>query len=167
MKRIEKLYEEMAGMENRDLYLIESEFCQELYYHIPTELSSTELNSVELSSVEPRPMCVRAFLLIVNWFAMSQRSGVWTFYEATDPKEIELVVRFLEQRGDSDLALILRSGIHDYQNPKYVGNWDYPEEWIEEAKEIDRWIEKKEEWLYQWERELLTDNQTLICSLIK
>ena len=74
MKRIEKLYEEMAGMANRDLYLIEPEFCQELYYHIPTEFCSTELNSVELSSVEPRPMCIRAFLLIVNWFEIGRAS---------------------------------------------------------------------------------------------
>ncbi len=150
MKRIEALYEQMAEMADEDLYLIEPEFCRELYYHIPTER---------------RPACVTAFLTIVNWFAMSQRSGVWTFYEAADPNEIELTIQFLTERGDKELASIFRYGAHDYQNPKYAGNWKYPEEWIEEAREIDQWITEHETWLYGWERGLLLENQTLLCSL--
>ena len=170
MKRIEALYEQMAEMADEDLYLIEPEFCRELYYHIPTELGSAELCSMNQSfvkqgSVERRPACVTAFLTIVNWFAMSQRSGVWTFYEAADPNEIELTIQFLTERGDRELASIFRYGAHDYQNPKYAGNWKYPEEWIEEAREIDQWITEHETWLYGWERGLLLENQTLLCSL--
>ncbi|MDE7477837.1 MAG: hypothetical protein K2M91_07795 [Lachnospiraceae bacterium] len=56
--------------------------------------------------IDKRPLCVTAFLTIVNWFAMSQRSGVWTFYEATSPQDIELTLQFLEQSGDGATAYI-------------------------------------------------------------
>lgn len=64
MKEIEKLYQQMEETDDEDLYLLEPEFCQEFYYHI---------------SPVQRPACVTAFFTIINWFAMSQRSGVWTF----------------------------------------------------------------------------------------
>ena len=151
MKNIEKLYQQIPEVDNNEFYLLEPEFCEELYYHI---------------SIDKRPLCVTAFLTIVNWFAMSQRSGVWTFYEATSPQDIELTIQFLEQSGDDELASIFRYGAHDYQNPKYDGNWNYPDEWIEEARKIDDWISSHESWLFMWERKLLNDNKELICSLV-
>lgn len=51
---------------------MESEFCAELQY-IPKE---------------GKPSVVTAFLTIANWFAMSLRSGAWTFYEAWNPNDI-------------------------------------------------------------------------------
>lgn len=151
MKNIEKLYQQIPEIDNHEFYLLEPEFCRELYYHI---------------SADKRPLCVTAFLTILNWFAMSQRSGVWTFYESTSPEDIELTLQFLTQTGDEELASIFSYGAHDYQNPKYAGNWNYPDEWIEEAEEIDDWISDHEDWLYMWERKLLMDNKKLICSLV-
>ena len=43
-----------------------------------------------------KPLCVVTFLTIINWFATSVRSGVWTFYEAARPNDIELTLQFLE-----------------------------------------------------------------------
>ena len=151
MKNIEKLYQPVSENDDDELYLIESEFCHELYYNI---------------SVEKRPLCVSAFLTIVNWFAMSLRNGVWTFYEATAPIDIEQTLQFLAQSGDDELAAIFRYGVHDYQNPKYYGNWNYPEEWIEEAEEIDEWVWDHEDWLFMWEKRLLIQYKELICSLV-
>lgn len=150
MKQIETLYQKLAKTDSWDFYLSESEFCQELYYHI---------------AADKRPPCATAFLTVVNWFAMSQRSGVWTFYEAASPQEIQLTLEFLEQRGDGELAAMLRYGAHDYQNPKYAGNWNYPDSWIEESQTIDRWIADHEDWLYRWEQTLLADHKDLLCSL--
>lgn len=151
MKNIEKLYQQILEVNDHEFYLLVPEFCSELYYHI---------------SMDKRPLCVIAFLTIANWFAVSLRSGVWTFYESTSPKDIESTLQFLEQAGDDELASIFRYGAHDYQNPKYSGNWDYPEEWIEESDKIDDWITNHENWLYLWERKLLIDNKIQICSLV-
>lgn len=137
-------------VEHEEFYLLEPEFCGELYYHIP---------------VDKRPLCVTAFLTIVNWFAMSRRSGVWTFYEGASSEDIELTIQYLEQTGDGELASVVRYGAHDYQNPKYAGNWNYPKKWIDESGKIDDWINRHEVWLYMWERKALIDNKTLICSL--
>ncbi len=145
--RIEKLYQQLEEINDQDLYLLEPEFCKELYYHIPPE---------------KRPLCVIAFFTIINWFAMSQRSGVWTFYEATPPEDIQLTIRFLEEKDDDELVPIFRYGIHDYQNPNYAGNFNYPDIWIEESEKIDQWITNHEIWLYGWERKLLNDNKELI-----
>ena len=43
-------------------------------------------------------ICVKALLIISSWFGMLQRSGVWTFYEATNPKEIADAVNDLKNR---------------------------------------------------------------------
>ena len=64
MKEIERLYQQMEETDDEDLYLLEPGFCQEFYYYI---------------SPAQRPVCITAFFTIINWFAMSQRSGVWTF----------------------------------------------------------------------------------------
>lgn len=151
MKRIEKLYQQMDEIDDQDLYLLEPEFCKELYYHIPPE---------------KRPICVIAFFTVINWFAMSQRSGVWTFYEAASPEDMQLTIQFLKEKRDDELASIFSYGVHDYQNPKYAGNFKYPDIWIDEAEKIDQWITDHESWLYGWERKLLMDNKELICSIL-
>lgn len=151
MKYIEKLYQQISNMNDQKFYLVEAEFCSELYNHI---------------SDEKKPLCVIAFLTIANWFAMSQRSGAWTFYESVCPSNIDLTLQFLEQTEYDDLVTIFRYGIHDYQNPQYAGNYNYPNEWIDESEEIDKWIIEHEEWIFAWERKLLIENKELICSLI-
>ena len=151
MRYIEKLYQQVFDINDREFYLMETEFCRVLYEHIPKE---------------KKPLCVVAFLTIANWFAMSQRSGVWTFYERAYPEDMELTLRYLEETKNNDLAATFRYGIHDYQDPQYVGKYNYPKEWINESDEIDKWIEEHEEWLFTWERKLLMDNKELICSLI-
>lgn len=151
MKNIEKLYQKLSEIDIDEFYLLEGEFLLELYDSVPAE---------------KRPLCVTAFFTISNWFAMSDRSGVWTFYEATAPKEIEATIQFLEQKGDDEFASIFRYGAHDYQDPRYDGNWNYPDEWIEEAEKIDQWITNHRNWLYMWQQKLLLDNKETICALV-
>lgn len=151
MKYIEKLYQQASNISNKEFYLMEAEFCRVLYEHIPNE---------------KKHLCVVAFLTIANWFAMSQRSAVWTFYEGAYPDDMKLTLQYLEETKNNDLAAIFRYGIHDYQNSQYVGNYNYPKKWINESDEIDEWIEEHEEWLFAWERKLLIDNKEMICSLI-
>ena len=134
---LEKLYEQLETLPEGDFEEIEAQFCTELYYGIPAE---------------KRPLCVTAFLTIANWSATSVRSGAWTFYEATPVIELENTVAFLKKADAGELLRIFSSGIHDYQNPKYAENFDYPQEWMEEAEEIGAWIMKHETWLNGWKQ---------------
>lgn len=116
------------------------------------------------TSFENRLPCVNAYLAVSNWLGTSLRSGVWTFYEAAKPNEINAVLAFLRENNDIDLADVFEKGVHDYQNPVYAENYDYPEAWIEESEEIDQWIWEHEDWLWQWEYRLLIDNISLILA---
>ena len=43
-------------------------------------------------------------------------------------------------------------GIHDYHNEKYLENYNYPDEWIEESEIIDKWIFENEINIYRFLR---------------
>lgn len=140
------LFDNLIKIDYKELYKMESEFylllCEEPF--------------------EKRLSCVNAYLIISSWFGTSQRSGVWTFYEATNLEEIDATLQYLKTNNDMELAEIFEKGIHDYHNPIYAENFDYPEEWIEESDEIDKWIMEHEEWLWQWEYKMLIDNEKII-----
>ena len=140
---IEKLYEQLSVSGEDDFYNIEAQFCTELHYGV---------------SAEKRQACVVTFLTIANWTATSLRSGVWTFYEACDPTDLNRTLEYLRQSKEEEFAKIFALGIHEYQDPKYAENFDYPQEWIEESEQIDAWILKNEAWLINWKRKLLLDN---------
>lgn len=146
---LENLYERLSNINAEDFCLIESDFF------------------INLSAIpmENRPACVTTFLTISNWNGISLRSGVWTFYEVCNIGEIEITLQYLRECGAEKLAEILALGVHDYQNPKYAENFDYPEEWIEESEKIDSWISDNQKCIAEWERRLLMDNRELICSL--
>ena len=112
-----------------------------------------------------RPPCVNAYLAISNWLAMSRRSGVWTFYEAIEPRQIQDTVDYLRAKGEIEFAKILESGMHDYRNPVYAENYDYPEEWMEEAEGIDTWIREHERWIEVWLEDVLLENKSMIMEL--
>lgn len=143
---IEKLYQQLLSTDSKDFYKLEAEFVMALY------------------AEENKPLCVTVFMTISNWFAMSLRSGVWTFYEATKPSDIALTIEFLKETENKELCGIFSFGVHDYQNPKYAENFDYPDEWIEESGRIDDWISEHEDWLYNWERELLLKYRDVISA---
>lgn len=47
--------------------------------------------------------------------------------------------------------------------PEEAWIWDYPEEWMEEADQIDAWVAAHEDSLYGWEKKLLSYNREQIC----
>ena len=75
---------------------------------------------------------IECFLTLSNWVGFSLRDGVWTFYEYTNDETIENVKVFIETKNWNKLSDMFQLGIHDYHNEKYLENYDYPEEWIEE-----------------------------------
>lgn len=147
MERIEKLYMQLARTDRRNFYQIETDFFM-MFYQIPEE---------------ERLDCMTAFMTISNWMGISMRSGVWTFYEGAAKQELEVALRFLEQTGWEEAGQMFEYGIHDYQNPVYQENCNYPEIWMEEAELIDKWIAEREDQIYEWLIKLLENHKEEIC----
>ena len=105
---------------------------------------------------------INAYLIVSSWHGTSLRSGVWTFYESTDKARIEEAVSYLKDNGDTELADMIRRGIHNYQTPEYIENLNYPDEWIDESDEIDDWISDNEEKIYEWLYSFILKNKKII-----
>lgn len=146
---LEKLYEQLNLLAMDDFEQIEAAFFQKLQ-SVPDKI---------------KPQSIVAFLNISNWQGISVRSGVWTFYESANPKDLVTTSEYLVQKGQIELAAIFNSGIHDYQNPQYAQNYDYPNEWMEESDLIDSWIMVHIKQLNEWKRELLLENRNIIINL--
>lgn len=146
MNDLKLLYEKLSEIDYKDMYEMETEFFLKLYYDFS----------------ENRLPWITAFLTVSSWFGSSQRSGVWTFYEVGNIQEIKRTIQYLRENGDYELADVLEKGVHDYQDPKYGENYDYPEEWLKEADKIDEWISEHEDWLWKWEYDILVMNRESI-----
>ena len=149
MYSFEKLYLQLEQTEDKKFYEAEAEFFMK-FYEIPAS---------------GRPDCVIAFMTISNWMGISMRDGVWTFYEGTGRRELQVTLRYLEQTGWNECREMFEYGIHDYQNPVYAKNYDYLAEWLSESERIDDWIFNHEVQIYEWERNLLVNHREEICRL--
>ena len=148
---IQSLYRALNSIAYTHFYELESNFCL---------CFSSDRRKAEF------PL-INTFLVVSNWQATSFQSGVWTYYEATDPQMIKNAVDFLKKKSYKDLAEIISKGIHDYQNPQYADEYDYPENWIEESEEIDNWINEHEDYLQKWLYDFLLDNKETISGIFK
>lgn len=149
MQEIVQLYDALATTSDRDFYRIEADFFM-LLQRIP-DAKKTD--------------AVVTFLTISNWKGTSLRSGVWTFYESAQQKDLQTTSAYLTNDGQIELAEVFSRGIHDYQNPVYAESFDYPSEWMDEADEIDHWISTHEHWLDAWMRNLLLKNKDTVIEL--
>lgn len=102
---------------------------------------------------------IECFLTLSNWVGFSLRDGVWTFYEYTNDDSIEKLKEFLASKNWHELTDMYKSGIHDYHNEKYLENYNYPDEWIEESETIDNWIFENEISIYRFLRDLVLENE--------
>lgn len=149
-KNIIILFDKLKSINASDFYTIESDFFSTLY-SVPNKTSYPFIN---------------AFLMVSSWFGTSERSGVWTFYEATNRSDIQNAVDHLKQNGDTELANIMESGIHDYQDPIYLNDLEYPEDWISGTEVIDKWIGEHRDSLFQWLYEFLITNEKRIMECL-
>lgn len=102
------------------------------------------------------------YMEISNWQGMSDRCGVWQYYEsgAFQKGKFERVLSYLKANNEGEMASVYARGIHDYANEKYQENYDYPEEWLDEADEIDEWISDNEVSLYKWMYDLILNHKS-------
>lgn len=146
MYNLNLLYQKLLETDYKGLDKLEADFLMKLYVDF---------------SENPLPW-ITSFLTISNWLASSLRSGVWTFYEVWNLQQMRITVEYLRETGEEELADIFEKGIHDYQNPQYAQNYDYPEEWLEEASGIDDWIWQHQDDLQKWEYNTLIINKDSI-----
>ncbi len=146
MTTIKELYSRLENTDKNEFYKIEPDFFMYLY---------------SLYREEPVTL-INAYLIVSSWHGTSLRSGVWTFYESTDKARIEEAVSYLKDNGDTELADMIRRGIHNYQTPEYIENLNYPDEWIDESDEIDDWISDNEEKIYEWLYSFILKNKKII-----
>ena len=141
MEDIERIIEQLDRVTDDNFFQIEADLFM-AFQRIPNE---------------KKPSSVIAFLSVSNWQGASLRSGVWTFYEIADTNDLMITSEYLIQTQQTELADIFAKGIHDYQNPQYADNFDYPHEWMEESVIIDDWIFNNEKQLIEWKRNVLME----------
>ena len=139
---MDKLFEKLKESSIDDFYVIEAEFFEHLYQLEPTQKTSE----------------IIVFLNISNWLGFSLRDGVWTYYEVANPLELQTTLDYLKQL-DVQMATFFQLGIHDYQNPQYSENYNYPDEWIIESEKIDDWIFQHEKYIWKFEKNLLLKHE--------
>ena len=107
------------------------------------------------------------FMEIDGWQGMSQRCGVWQYYEsgAYEKGKLERAADYLKAQNEKEMADIFSLGIHDYAAPEYEENCGYPQEWLDEAENIDKWIYDNEEYIYNWKRRLVLSHKDEILKL--
>ncbi len=124
------------------------------------ELSELELDLFALIyDKKNASIAIEIFMTLSNWVGFSLRDGVWTFYEYTNDESIEKTKEFLEIKNWKELTDMYKMGIHDYHNEKYLDNYNYPDEWIEESEIIDKWIFENEINIYRFLRDLILENK--------
>lgn len=146
---ISYLYKKLESLTYRDFFEVESDFFIYL-----TSISKDKSISY-----------INTFLIVSNWMGTSERSGVWVFYESTNISMIQDAVSYLKAQEDNELACMLEKGIHDYQNPIYFENFNYPDEWITESEQIDDWISDHTDWLRRWLYTFLMEKKEQIIAL--
>lgn len=107
------------------------------------------------------------FMEIDNWQGMCQRCGVWQYYENISYEfgKSERVIDYLKSHNENELADIYAYGIHDYCNYEHNGNFDYPQNWLDESEKIDDWIMDNEEHIYKFKRHLVLSHKSDILNL--
>lgn len=135
-----KIIEKAINVNSDEFYLVEPELFQ-LFY--------TQKN---------KPDYIIAFLGVSSWRGTSLRSGVWTYYEATDKTEVDKIISFLQKYAqDNELAYWFLLGNHDYD--KYRSDYSYPQEWMDESDMIDKWISENETNISDFLQKILKENR--------
>ncbi|NGZ77688.1 hypothetical protein [Saccharibacillus alkalitolerans] len=88
---------------------------------------------------------------LMSWQAMSERSGVWTYYEAVDPQDAEAASDWLREQADGEVFAVYSKGSGHCADEQLMNGID---EWIERNGEsIDRLIERTlrahKAWFYE------------------
>ena len=83
---------------------------------------------------------------IMNWQAMSVRSGVWTYYEITDDCNAKILIEGLTLKNESEILNQYCVGIDNYSNEELMDG-------------IDKWITNNEDKIYRYIADILIQHK--------
>lgn len=95
---------------------------------------------------------VMALNQLMNWQSMSERSGVWTYYEVLEIDSANVLIRILREYDERIILENYYKGIDNYLNEEIMNEVD---NWIGcNETEIDRFIEHiflvHRDWFYNY-----------------
>lgn len=95
---------------------------------------------------------VMALNQLMNWQSMSERSGVWTYYEVLEIDSANVLIRILREYDERIILENYCKGIDNYLNEEIMNEVD---NWIGcNETEIDRFIEHiflmHRDWFYNY-----------------
>lgn len=148
----------------------------ETLFELDTQIFTLLMRYYSYGQKEQRPMPDKllCFMEIDSWQGMSQRCGVWQYYEslAFQRDTQNTVLSVLKEYGEEKMAKVYIWGIHEYDDPKYydengVPTGMYPNEWIESSQDIDDWIidMENEKHIYEFKRRLILDSREVFIKL--
>lgn len=110
-------------------------------YNKLAELSSSLCGSQAFKGDEPDygfPQPVFVFVESLLWFAHANRSGVWTYYEATPSSRQQAMLRALESEAPDEFAAHYGLGMREWQDGEKI---KFVDEWMQDHDaENNRWL---------------------------
>jgi hypothetical protein len=124
-------------------------------YHDLVDLSLAMCSSPEYTPSAPDyglPTFAFAFVETLLWFAQAQRSGVWTYYEATPTPRQTALAAALREHAPPEFAAWYERGRIDWQDE-------------EKIQAVDAWIEVNDDVANAWLRRLARDNREALLAI--
>lgn len=115
-------------------------YLDKLFDNISEYSSKVELLSMVIGEEKFDKDWVTEISLIMNWQAMSDRSGVWTFYEILNEFDAELLIQILKTKNEHEILEKFSMGIGKCEDERVMAEID---NWIKSNEvRIDKYIEK-------------------------
>ena len=128
----------------------------------PTYDSLAELSSVMCSGEQfdnslpdfGLPRFAFLFVETLLWFAQAQRSGVWTYYEATTQARQQAMLEALRAAAPEGFVASYEQGMRDWEDESRIDA-------------VDKWMEANDEAAHVWLRTLANTNRDALLELTR
>ncbi len=121
-------------------------------YHSKSELFLIAYGELE-DKKENTPKWYIELKEIMNWQAMSDRSGVWTYYEVLYTGNSEILIESLKTKNENEILDMYISGIDNYSKEELMD-------------EIDKWIFGNEAKIYKYIEDILIINKNWFYTFV-
>ena len=119
------------------------------------ELSSAMLSSPRFAADAPDyglPQFALLFVEALQWFAQANRSGVWTYYEATPISRQHAMAAALRDQAPPNFADWYERGMADWTDERKI-------------RAVDEWMEANDNSAHAWLRKLVRENSEALFAL--
>ena len=125
-------------------------------YDALAELSSVICSGEQFDNSQPAfglPRFAFLFVETLLWFAQAQRSGVWTYYEATSQARQQAMLEAVRAAPEG-FATWYEQGMRDWKDETRIDA-------------VDKWMEANDDAAHAWLRTLATTNRDALLDLTR